>query len=244
MARFATDRRLLHGRVIGIRCGIVILLDARVVARRAHRIPIHAPSGPMSPFSWLAIFVSKHIEPFVRSWIVGGLLHLPATARKGDQKLPQRVFANDAGDRARFHLVREADTRDLCLSFDPLQGGLLRAVLQFARRVEGRAVKFLLNQPLRLRVVGPGPHLISVRVAFATTRRSGKSRSVRRRVGRRSDRSSFATAQRQSDCQQNQQGAKPLPHMVASVRGWLTLFSGKLIAHRGKQRVSVLAMKA
>src|ERR1041384_956007 len=69
VARFAADAWLRHFGGIGIRSRFVIFSQARVVADRAHRIPIHAAPSPVAPFAGAPVLLAKHVEPITLGWI-------------------------------------------------------------------------------------------------------------------------------------------------------------------------------
>src|SRR6266850_4893370 len=65
MTGLATDAHFRHGRLISIGGGVIILSQACVMARGAHRIPGHAASGPVTPFARAPILLAINVEPFV-----------------------------------------------------------------------------------------------------------------------------------------------------------------------------------
>src|SRR5690606_17138735 len=73
VAGLASDPELGHGGGVRVAFGLVVLLEARVVAGAAHGVPVHAAARPVAPFAGLPVFVAEDSEPLAGERIVGGL---------------------------------------------------------------------------------------------------------------------------------------------------------------------------
>src|SRR5262249_41161835 len=80
VASFAANVHFGHGGVVGVGRFVVIAAQTGVVTGGAHIVPVHTTTGPMSPFTGLAIFFAVDVEPLVRMRIKGGFQNLKTPA--------------------------------------------------------------------------------------------------------------------------------------------------------------------
>ncbi len=90
----AGDSLLCPGAGVGIRLKVEIFLILGGVAIGTIGIPVHALSGPVTPFTGEAIFSLEDIDPAVLKDIVGRTDRLEATAGQGGEVLAQGGVAN------------------------------------------------------------------------------------------------------------------------------------------------------
>jgi len=140
MAGFAGDRHLGHRGVIGVGGRVIILADARVMARRAHRIPGHPSAGPMAPLTGMAVFVAVDVEPLVVVGVVGDFESLKTAAYSFDQELTKGIDANDAQDLLRRLSAVAVVGDDFGRLIRKERLGRARSMMECARRIEGRAI--------------------------------------------------------------------------------------------------------
>lgn len=180
MAGFAGDRHLGHRGVIGIGGRVIILADARIMARGTHRVPGHSPAGPMAPFAGMAIFVAVDVEPLVVVGVVGDFECLKTAACSFDQELTKGIDADDTQNLLRG-LRAAAIVGDHLGRLIHKQGfGSSRAMMECARWIESGSIFREINGSLGKAVMGCGPA-----IEFAlVTRAAGIGASVHRKDGR------------------------------------------------------------
>jgi len=95
VTRLAANAHLRHCRKVRVGRFVVIFSQARVVARGALGIPVHAAPGPVPPLAGLTILIAKDIEPLVLVGIMREIHGLQESPGEPDQILPDRCFADD-----------------------------------------------------------------------------------------------------------------------------------------------------
>src|ERR1044071_2005497 len=81
----------------------------------AHGVPGHATTGPMSPFTGPAVFLSVHVEPVPAVGIERQFGALECSAWSGNEELSQGIDADyPIGDEG---LIRAAETQRRNLKF-------------------------------------------------------------------------------------------------------------------------------
>ena len=90
----AGDSLLRPGAGVGIRLKVEIFIILGGVAIGTIGIPVHALSGPVTPFTGEAILTLEDINPAIREDIVGRADGLEATAGQGGEVLAQGGVAN------------------------------------------------------------------------------------------------------------------------------------------------------
>ena len=125
------------------------------MAGGAHGIPVHALAGPVAPVAGSAlVFVSVNIEPFVFRRVQGDVAGLHAAARRGNEKLAERVVANDPDGLIGAALFVESEGEDLgeAVGIDKGFGGVL-AVNKGLFGSKGFVVLLLRDETFGLAVV-------------------------------------------------------------------------------------------
>ena len=96
VAGFATHTHFCHSRPITIAGRVIMLAKSCVMTSGAHRVPGHASSCPMAPFTWFPILLAEYVEPFGNGGGESQLGALKPAARTWDQKLPQWINPDDS----------------------------------------------------------------------------------------------------------------------------------------------------
>ena len=130
VALFATDTDRLVRRGVSVGGRVVVLLEPRVVAAGAHRVPVHAAIGPVAPFVCLAVLVAVDVEPLGGLRVPGQFGGLPSAVVERDEVLPEGVASED-GDRLEVvRLAVRAHRGDDVLAAPDADAGGLRAELK------------------------------------------------------------------------------------------------------------------
>lgn len=91
----AADSLFQPGGIESVGRGVVTGFIPGHVARRAHGVPIHASTGPVTPFAGLAVLGAEDVEPVISFGIESEGVSLPATAARGDEGLPDWLVPKD-----------------------------------------------------------------------------------------------------------------------------------------------------
>jgi hypothetical protein len=146
---------------------VVVFPVAGHVAWGAHGIPIHAAARPVAPLAGAAMLVAKDIEPLAPLHVEGEVGRLPAAARRRDQRLPERPGAEDERRRvgdARFARAHLGEAR-AAIGPGECEGGAAGGRV----RMDGECISVTrgIDRTVGQRVIGVGPGLEDVRMAFA-----------------------------------------------------------------------------
>lgn len=161
-----------HRRLVAIGRGIVIFSQASVVAGGAHLIPHHAASRPVPPFSGLAVFIAIDVEPVALMGIKACLHRLQASVAAIDEKLPQRIVADNTLHFVGSHLAAESESGEEVVRTLLRGGGRLRAVRERFRRHKSRIINLRIRFALGEAVMRALPFRELIRVALAARGRA------------------------------------------------------------------------
>lgn len=87
VAGFTADTHFRHACVIGIRFGVEIFAETRVVASGTHGVPVHALTAPVGPFARVSGVFAKDIKPLFFSRVPRGFHGLESSVGAGNKEL-------------------------------------------------------------------------------------------------------------------------------------------------------------
>ena len=113
-----------------IRVSMIVFFVPGHVAMRAHGVPVHATSGPVTPFSAVALFVAENVEPLLAGGIPCELGGLPAATFHWDEHLPRRFVSEYHVGVMLVTLAARGDFNDVWTAFGPARGEALLPIFE------------------------------------------------------------------------------------------------------------------